>query len=91
MLEALGKKTLVGPIGSKHILRDFYVDLLTGADTLQDARAAREKIISLLRLGSFELSKWISNCPQLLEVINDQNNGLIFIRNDADSHILGIQ
>ncbi|XP_012231348.1 uncharacterized protein [Linepithema humile] len=80
------------PIGSRHVQRDFYVDdLLTGADTLQDARAARDEIISLLKLGSFELSKWASNCPQLLDAIDDQNNGLISIRDGADSHILGIQ
>lgn len=46
------------PLGSKHIKRDFYVDdLLTGADTIHEARLVRNEIIQLLLLGSFELSK----------------------------------
>ncbi|XP_024893129.1 uncharacterized protein LOC112468244 [Temnothorax curvispinosus] len=52
------------PVAATHIRRDFYMDdLLTGADTLAQARTVRDEIIQLLRGGGFELSKWASNCP----------------------------
>lgn len=80
------------PIGSKHAKRDFCVDdLLTGADTFQEAMELRDEVIKLLRLGSFELSKWASNCPELLEGIQDRNGESVVINNDADSGILGIK
>lgn len=61
------------PVGAKHVQRDVYVDdLLTGADTVQDAMLIRDEVIQLLKLGSFELSKWASNEPTLLENINSQ-------------------
>ncbi|XP_011858772.1 PREDICTED: uncharacterized protein LOC105556298 [Vollenhovia emeryi] len=54
------------PIGSKLVLRDFYVDdLVTGADTLQDAFSIKEETYQLLQQGRFELCKWASNEPTL--------------------------
>lgn len=58
------------PLGSKIILRDFYVDdLLTGADTIQEATHLRQQTMSILEKGGFELRKWASNH---LEVLPDQ-------------------
>lgn len=80
------------PIGSLHVKRDFYVDdLLTGADTVRDARLLRDEVIQLLKLGSFELSKWASNCSELLKSIPSRENEVITISNEADTHVLGIQ
>lgn len=46
------------PVGSIHVKRDFYIDdLLTGADTIQDAKLVRDEIIRLLQIAKFELSK----------------------------------
>ncbi|XP_071643022.1 uncharacterized protein [Temnothorax longispinosus] len=79
-------------IGSAHIIRDFYIDdLLTGADTFQEAMAIRDESIQLLSLGSFELGKWASNCPELLKSVNNQEGNLINIDDGGNSYVLGIQ
>ena len=54
-------------MGSRCVLQDFYVDdLLTGANTLPEARRVREEVVALLKQGQFELGKWASNCRELL-------------------------
>lgn len=81
------------PIGSLHVLQDFYVDdILTGADSLHEARTVRDQIIELLRLGPFELSKWSSNAEELLQSVSD-GSGLPVAEFNKDAHprILGIQ
>ncbi|KYM98837.1 hypothetical protein ALC62_10437, partial [Cyphomyrmex costatus] len=58
------------PSGSACVGRDFYVDdMLTGADTIDKALIIRDQTIKVLRTGAFELSKWASNCPDLLNDI----------------------
>lgn len=80
------------PLGATRVSRDFYVDdFLTGADTIQEAAAIRDQAIQLLKKGQFELSKWASNCPQLLDSIIDKHNGPINIDDGVGTHILGIQ
>jgi len=57
--------------GSACVFRDFYVDdMFTGADTVNELKLIRDKTIQLLKLGAFELSKWVSNCPELLKTDN---------------------
>lgn len=42
------------PVGAEHIINDFYVDdLLTGADTIQEAIRIRNEVIAILAKGSF--------------------------------------
>ncbi|XP_077268718.1 uncharacterized protein LOC143900848 [Temnothorax americanus] len=80
------------PVGSKHVERDFYVDdILTGADTIEDAKRIRDEIVQLLRLGAFQFSKWASNCPLLLENVDNPHLNTVAITNSTDSRILGIQ
>ncbi|XP_024869084.1 uncharacterized protein LOC112452878 [Temnothorax curvispinosus] len=80
------------PVGSKHVERDFYVDdILTGADTIEDAKRIRDEIVQLLRLGAFQLSKWASNCSLLLENVDNPHLNTVAITNSTDSRILGIQ
>lgn len=53
-------------IGSRTILNDFYVDdLVTGADTLQDASTIKDETSQLLLEGGFELRRWSSNSSTL--------------------------
>ncbi|XP_036142109.1 uncharacterized protein LOC118645343 [Monomorium pharaonis] len=79
------------PSGSTSVGRDFYVDdLLTGADTIDQAKTIRDEVINLLRLGGFELSKWASNCPDLLTDLSNQNNNVIIIDKDSESSLLGV-
>ncbi|XP_011860595.1 PREDICTED: uncharacterized protein LOC105557813, partial [Vollenhovia emeryi] len=50
------------PIGAKAVLSDFYVaDLVTGADSLQQALTIKTETSQLLTEGRFELRKWVSN------------------------------
>ncbi|XP_018377646.1 PREDICTED: uncharacterized protein LOC108770508 [Trachymyrmex cornetzi] len=79
------------PLRSPCVKRDFYVDdLLTGADSIRELEQIRDEVIRLLRAGSFELSKWASNCPQLLESLRKHNGELISLNSD-DSSVLGIR
>lgn len=79
------------PVGSIRVQRDFYMDdLLTGADSLHDTKLIQDEIINLLKRGKFELSKWASNCPALLESLRDKNDDILTINNSKDSRILGI-
>ena len=78
--------------GSACVLRDFYVDdMLTGADTIDELKLIRDETIQLLKLGAFELSKWASNCPELLKINNRDRVPVIIRDNSADSCILGMQ
>ncbi|XP_018403530.1 PREDICTED: uncharacterized protein LOC108780351 [Cyphomyrmex costatus] len=79
------------PVGSKCVERDFYVDdLLTGADTITDAESVIRETTQLLQLGSFKLSKWASNCSQLLPGAEDHSRNLVPIGDSALSRVLGI-
>jgi len=84
--------TLINSRGSACVLRDFYVDvMLTGTDTIDELKPIRDETIQLLKLGAFELSKWASNCPELLETNNRDRLPVIIRDNAADSCILGMQ
>ncbi|XP_011707972.1 PREDICTED: uncharacterized protein LOC105462820 [Wasmannia auropunctata] len=79
------------PMGSKCILRNFYVDdLLTGASNLIEARCIRDEIIKILQRGQFELSKWSSNHGELLRGIENATNAEISLNKESGSRILGI-
>ena len=64
------------PTASQVLKRDFYVDdLLTGAQTLQEALKLRNDLINLLQKGGFNLRKWASNHPSLRhEFSNDRSS-----------------
>ncbi|XP_058838160.1 uncharacterized protein LOC131693911 [Topomyia yanbarensis] len=52
------------------IVEDFYVDnALFGFDDISHATEAQTQLIKMLKTGGFELHKWASNCPELLQII----------------------
>ena len=65
--------------------------MLTGADTIDILKLIRDETIQLLKLGTCELIKWASNCPELLETNNRDHLPIIIRDNAADSCILGMQ
>ncbi|XP_018401697.1 PREDICTED: uncharacterized protein LOC108778883 [Cyphomyrmex costatus] len=78
--------------GSACVLRDFYVDdMLTGADSIDELKLIRDETIQLLRAGMFELSKWASNCLELLETDKRGREPVAITDNITDSCILGMQ
>ncbi|XP_054257437.1 uncharacterized protein LOC128982503 [Macrosteles quadrilineatus] len=47
----------------------FYDDIIAGAESLDEALSAQNELKNLLSRGGFELRKWISNAPQLLDQV----------------------
>ncbi|GBN28332.1 hypothetical protein AVEN_118861-1, partial [Araneus ventricosus] len=59
------------PEAAKIITRDMYVDdILSGATSLTSAKRLQADLSKLLRRGGFELHKWVSNHPALLNDIS---------------------
>ncbi|XP_058449083.1 uncharacterized protein LOC131429050 [Malaya genurostris] len=58
------------PLASKAGTEDFYVDdLLSGANTVDEALALQNEFIQMLSSGGFKLHKWASNHPELLQSV----------------------
>ncbi|XP_044756895.1 uncharacterized protein LOC123315310 [Coccinella septempunctata] len=50
------------PLAAEIVLRDFYVDdLLSGADTIEEARHIQKEVTDLLKKGGFNIRKWKYN------------------------------
>jgi hypothetical protein len=60
---------LTHPTAAEVIKNDFYVDLLSGADTAKEAIRLYEDVTSLLKSGGFPIRKWQFNNPDILEAI----------------------
>lgn len=55
------------PITCEVLTQDFYVDeVITGADTIEEASHLQKDLILLLKKGGFELRKWAANHVLLL-------------------------
>ena len=62
------------PEAVRAIKHELYVDdFLCGAETVVEARQRRDQLIQLLHQGGFELKKWVSNTPQLLDDLPCEN------------------
>ncbi|KAH8406925.1 hypothetical protein KR222_008080, partial [Zaprionus bogoriensis] len=60
------------PIGSKIALRDFYVDdFISGGNSTEDTLEIMRQTAQLLAKGGFQLRKWCSNDPGVLQQIPD--------------------
>lgn len=56
------------PLAAAVLNRDIYVDdIAAGAQTLDEALELRTQLTELMRKGCFELRKWASNDPRILE------------------------
>lgn len=65
------------PEAAEVLINDFYVDdLFSGARTVQEAIQLRTQLDALLRKGGFELRKWASNVPAVLEDVSPENCAL---------------
>ena len=75
------------------LLSDTYVDdIVTGADDVSSAITLRDQLVHLLKLGGFPLGKWVSNHPDILNGIPNDNllrpNWKDF--SEGPAHALGI-
>lgn len=71
------------PNASNIVQKEFYVDdVLTGADTITEAKALQAELITMLKSGGFNLRKWTSNNVQLIEELpadfKDSKSELLF-------------
>ncbi|XP_065361855.1 uncharacterized protein LOC135955432 [Calliphora vicina] len=61
------------PLGSKIVLRDFYVDdMISGGDSMEEVNQILEETTQLLKKGNFKIRKWCSNDPRILSKIKDE-------------------
>ena len=59
------------PLAKDHVLNSFYVDdLLAGADSPEDALQLQRQLRQLLFKGGFDLRKWRSSSPQVMQQID---------------------
>lgn len=78
---------------SRIIREDFYVDdLLTGADSLDQAHYVCETLSDVLTKGCFKLRKWVSNEPLVLAGMHqtDVHPGVLELGTHEQSRILGL-
>lgn len=70
------------PFAAQAIKSDLYMDdLLTGANTIEDAINLRENVINIMSSAGFILRKWISNDPALLTNMSNNKDDPMFILN----------
>lgn len=80
------------PNASRVLKNDLYVDdLLTGENTIENARKLRNDIIQLLERGKFNIRQWASNDRRLLEDLSETNiNSHILLDKDSTLKTLGV-
>ncbi|XP_076301650.1 uncharacterized protein LOC143219633 [Lasioglossum baleicum] len=81
------------PLGSHIVLKAVYMDdVLTGANTLSEARSKQRELRELLKAGGFPLRKWAANSKGLLEGLsNDERKGLVEWDSPTLHSVLGIK
>ncbi|XP_076660820.1 uncharacterized protein LOC143364269 [Halictus rubicundus] len=81
------------PRGSQAVQRDIYMDdVLTGADSLPEARSKQQEIRELLMAGGFPLRKWAANSRELLEVLSpEERKGIVEWDSPTSHSVLGIR
>lgn len=59
-----------------YLNRDFYVDdLMTGIDTVEEAKRPYRELTHLLRMDVFDLRKWNWNLNKVLEATPERHRG----------------
>ncbi|XP_076230300.1 uncharacterized protein LOC143176716 [Nomia melanderi] len=79
------------PEAAEIIKRDLYVDdLLTGADTMEEARHIQHQIGELLQRGGLNIRQWASNEPALLKGLREDQIHPKILGDDTTMKALGI-
>lgn len=81
------------PYASEVIKRDFYVDdLLTGGSSISEVVELQQKVFSILSTAGFQLRKWKSNEPTIVQYFNSKNltNDKHFFGSSEASKVLGM-
>lgn len=79
------------PKAAQVVHDDFYVDdCFTGQDEVPDASTLRQDLSALLQKGGFELAKWASNNPAVLESVPAIED-IVELGEEADAKVLGLR
>lgn len=92
-LKQLELEEKVRTVGSRVVEQDFYMDdLITGANTMEEALQIRNEVIAILKKGCFQLRKWATNEPRLLDdlIDNDEENNVIKFDESDSLKTLGV-
>ncbi|XP_031333877.1 uncharacterized protein LOC116163886 [Photinus pyralis] len=80
------------PLAARIINRDLYMDdLVTSVSEFEEAYSLHVESIKLCAAGRFELTKWSTNCTDLLEKIPIDKRLSNSVSFKADTKILGMQ
>lgn len=72
-ITATDNKHLIEDITQMTILNNFYMDdCLVSVNDIPTALNLRKELVSTLALGGFKLTKWMSNSPDVLESIPEE-------------------
>ena len=75
------------PLAKDHVLNPFYVDdLLAGADSPEDALQLQRQLRQLLFKGGFNLRKWRSSSPQVMQQIDPTLHEKVPTKDLLDDH-----
>ncbi|UYV73009.1 hypothetical protein LAZ67_10001506 [Cordylochernes scorpioides] len=82
------------PQASKAILTNFYVDdMLSGANSVEEAKDLIIQLNQIMRRGGFHLRKWASNVPKVLEALPNEDKydiSMVPIEKDLTINLLGL-
>lgn len=74
------------------LTKDIFVDdILTGTYSMEDAISLKHELVSLLKLGGFELKKWASNHSQLLQDATKPDEEITFRDDISTIKVLGVK
>lgn len=85
------------PLAAAVLLNDTFVDdILTGANSEEDALTCQAQLISLCSLAQFELRKWASNNLKILQMVPPEARAMpvsVLFNSDELSHlkVLGLK
>lgn len=61
------------PVAAKILKNNFYIDdLLAGNNTIEEAKQVQKQLINMLSSAGFNLRKWCSNTPALLQDLHKE-------------------
>lgn len=69
----------------------YMDDYMTGAEDEEQLVALYHQLIEMLQKAQFELSKWKTNCSQLIELINADYTDHVIELSDEATSILGLK
>ena len=73
------------PLGVKAVYQNFYMDDgLSSTDSREEAIEMRKQMTELLRRGGFRLHKWLTNDPDVMGTIPEQDRSPRFLELSED-------